>query len=382
MDQSFQTDIDSIREYVHREYPDYTVTLIGELENEEYQSYKFLYEELCAKLAQSRSKIGELEEELFNQQTDLENRDREISFLNSKIRNLELSNDRLKDSSLDYLELIDKFTSEEITVSEPAVYNRNNKKIEPLPYCENPAVYQFHRPSWFSPLAPELSKENTAKHLAGKTAPVLKEKLSFWNNILKRFHTGEDKNLLAHEVDQKRANDINELISSNISNEEKYVKYIMLTPGMPKDYLNTLMGAADLGLDATVVIRLLEQPAELFNKEVFEAYVSRVHKGSEYNLKQELAEELLRDEWSIRAAVNGKEEVFKLVPYQMLTDLLDKLTAIKQNLEGEGCENTEDTDKKFAAEPCAEMAQGSAQEEIFYENEEPLIELDDSMIDM
>ena len=81
-----------------------------------------------------------------------------------------------------------------------------------------------------------------------------------------------------------------------------------------------------------------------------------------------------------KATVNGKEEVFKLVPYQMLTDLLDKLTAIKHNLEG--YENTEDTDEKFAAEPCAEMAQGSAQEEIIYENEEPLIELDDSMIDM
>lgn len=380
MDQNLNTDIDSIREYVHREYPDYTVLLIKEFENEEHQSYKFLYEELCAKLAQSQSRIGELEAEVFDQGTDLANRDREIAFLNSKIKTLELSNSRLKDSSLDYLDIIDKFTSEEIIVSEPSVYNRDNKKIEPLPYCETPAVYQFHRPSWFSPLAPELSKENAAKHMAAKTAPMLKERLSFWNNILDRFHAGGDKNLLAHEVDKKRSDNINKLISSNISNEEKYVKYIMLTPGMPQNYLNTLMGAADLGLDATVVIRLLEQPAELFNREVFEAYVSRVHKGSEYNLKQELAEELLRDEWSIRAIVNGKEEVFKLVPYQMLTDLLDKLTAIKHNLEG--CENTEDTDEKFAAEPCAEMAQGSAQEEIFFENKEPLIELDDSMIDM
>lgn len=380
MDQNLNTDIDSIREYVHREYPDYTVSLIKELENEEHQSYKFLYEKLCAELAQSQSRNGELEAELFDQGTDLANRDREIAFLNSKIENLELSNSRLKDSSLDYLEIIDKFTAEEIIVSEPSVYNRDNKKIEPLPYCETPAVYQFRRPSWFSPLAPELSKENAAKHMADKTAPMLKERLSFWNNILDRFHAGGDKNLLAHEVDKKRSDDINKLISSNISNEEKYVKYIMLTPGMPKNYLNTLMGAADLGLDATVVIRLLEQPAELFNQEVFEAYVSRVHKGSEYNLKQELAEELLRDEWSIRATVNGKEEVFKLVPYQMLTDLLDKLTAIKHNLEG--CENTEDTYEKFAAEPCAEMAQGSAQEEIFFENEEPLIELDDSMLDM
>lgn len=380
MERNFGTDIDSIREYVHGEFPDYTVVLINDLENEEHQSYRFLYEELCARLAQSQSKIEELEAEMFSQRADLENRDREIAFLNSKVENLELTNIRLKDSSLDYIEIIDKFTSEEITVSVPSVYDREGKKIEPLPYCETPAVYQYHRPSWFSPLAPELSKENAAAHMADKTASGLKDRLIFWNNILERFHAGADKNLLAQEVDRKRSDDINNLIKSNISNEEKYVKYIMLTPGIPKDYLNTLMGAADLGLDATVVIRLLEQPAELFNREVFEAYVSRVHKGSEYNLKQELAEELIRDEWSIHANVNGKEEVFKLVPYQMLTDLLDRLTAIKQNLEG--CDKQNEPGGKFAAEPCAEMAQGSAEEENFFENEEPLIELDDSMIDM
>lgn len=385
-------DFSELAKIVHDSFPEYTLVRVEDYENSSRQSYKFLYEELCAKLAQSQEKIDRLEAELFTQNSNLDLQGREFAKLEKQLEDLKAINESFTGAS-GFTSAIENLISGEIIICSPdPVYPdgtvimkgndlRNAGKIE---YTSRPAVYDYKRPSFFSPLGPELTKENAAAKMASRTAPLLEKKLLFWDKLLHRAQT-EPHNIekLADEVDVKRSEEINKLLQSKISNEEKYVKYLMLTPGIKRDYLNTLMGAAELSLDANIVIRLLEQPAELFNREVFEQYVSYVHKGTEYNLKRELAEELIRDEWSVRASVNGKEQLFRLVPYDFLCELKDKLIAI-ENLFSHDQGQSDGENKNFAAEPCANLAQGSAghKEEIFFEDEEPEVTVDDAMIDM
>ena len=142
--------------------------------------------------------------------------------------------------------------------------------------------------------------------------------------------TPEEK---ADAIDRKRREEIAKLINdAQSSNEEKYIKYMLLTPGMTKEYMKTLNGASELGLDARTVIQLLEQPKESFNKEIIEAYVSKAHKGLEYNLKQELAEELIKGEWTIHALVNGVDEVFQLFPYEKIQELAKQFEKVYEAL--------------------------------------------------
>ena len=49
--------------------------------------------------------------------------------------------------------------------------------------------------------------------------------------------------------------------------------------GLDKEYLKTLQGAAQINIDANLVIALLEQPNDSFNREIIELYVSEIHIG-------------------------------------------------------------------------------------------------------
>ena len=58
-----------------------------------------------------------------------------------------------------------------------------------------------------------------------------------------------------------------------------------------------------------------------------------MQKGTEYNLKQELAEELIRGEWNIYAKVDGKENLFQLVPIDELNSVKELLNKISDFLD-------------------------------------------------
>ena len=116
---------------------------------------------------------------------------------------------------------------------------------------------------------------------------------------------------------------------------------------MDKEYLKTLQGASKSNIDANLIIALLEQPDCSFNREIIELYVSELQKGTEYNLKQELAEELIRGEWNIYAKVDGKESLFQLVPIDELNSVKELLNKISDFLDlptnGEVCANLAQT---------------------------------------
>lgn len=310
-----------IRSIVQKYMPGKLVCDATEVELDN-QSYKYLYETL-------KGKYNSLERDFHSQRFDYEECQRELASLNVELQNLKESGSLYADSTKSLMDFIDRLLHEDIQIDSSCATDPNGKRIEMVSDRKSeveaemlalyPGIYDFHRPSWFTELQTELNKENAGKKVARNT-------ISFFDRISrnKKAICESNKSLeeKADAVDRSRRDEVAKLINDKqSSNEEKYLKYMLLSPGMPKDYMKTLNGASELGLDAGTVIRLLEQPKESFNREIIEAYISKVHKGVEYNLKQELAEELIRGEWKVRANVNGFDEIFQLVPYEKIQEL-------------------------------------------------------------
>lgn len=337
----------SIMDIIKTTYPDKVLVEIAEIENEDHQSYKFLYESLLEKSAQQTEEIYTLQ---FKNQ-DLE---REIAEQSKELEMQKSINEKLNSTTSTIMDFVKKFTEQEIVVSDARPIDSNDEEIKTADDKKvslkesislQPGVYGFRRPSFFTPLSRELSKQNVAKKSADDTKDILTDRLHFFKFLKRKSQNTIPEKL--DQIDQHRRQKIFELLSGDYTNEEKYLRYFLLTPGLPKDYMNTLTGAAELGLDANVIIELLEQPRESFNMEIIETYVSETHKGTEFNLKKELADELLRGEWYISADFNGKREKFQLAPLNLIKELKDKLDSICRILENmvddEACANLAQT---------------------------------------
>ena len=329
------TVLSELVDMIRSAFPEKTVVDISEYENEEHQTYKYLYE------LQSE-KLKELTEENFDLQFTIQDYEREMADLRESLAVQKSVNEKLSNTTTNIMEFIESFSEQEIFVTDIKVFDKNDAEISVNKdlkvslidsISERPGVYGFKRPSWFTPLKNEFTKSNVAKNAASNTKGILKDKLFFWKKIFKDIENGSITAEAAQaQVDQERKNQIIELLKVNASNYEKYLKYFLLTPGLPKHYVNTLVGAAELGLDANVIIELLEQPKELFNKEIIEIYVSETHKGTEYNLKKELAYELIRGDWYVKADINGKSQKFQMAPIELLESINEKLSNISSIL--------------------------------------------------
>ena len=372
-------ELSDIVELIHQEYPDKVLIDLSEYENGEHQTYKFLYEQLNEIYAQKINELGFVVSDM--QRFTKENAELE--------EHNKLLQDQVNTMKSSVWKLLDKFKAQvdqEIIVSDIRSTPKD-KSIDTESFVKTissvPGIYGGKRPSWYTPLKIQLSKENVKRKNVGNTIGTLKNKLSFWKGLrqIGASHKKQSLDKIATEYDEDRKNNILELLHENCSNEEKYLKYFLLTPGIDQEYLKTLQGAAEINLDANLVIALLEQPSESFNREIIELYVSEIHKGTEYDLKQELAEELVQGKWNIHAKVNGKEEMFQLVP-------IDELKAVKEMLNKISDHLASDAN----GELCANLAQSSPDanetdfipenipsEEEFLESVK--IDFDDSMLD-
>lgn len=321
---------EAIREYTITHFAGKVFTSISEVENEDKQSYKYLYQMLM-------KKHEELREAFYGQKYELDNAHCDMAEQNAEIKRLRENNGNMKNTTTDIITFIKDFLTKEIIVQKVEVKDISGKtitcgsdlkKLKPMPeLADAPGIYSFKRPSWFTPLRDELelNKKNTSIKNVKHTEDALWDKVMFWKLLKKDKSQVEAK---ADRVDETRKKNIEKLLVSDVSNEEKYIKYMLLTPGMDKEYMKTLNGAAELGLNANVVIELLEQPAESFNKEMIEAYVSQVHKATEYNLKLELAEELISGEWYVVSEINGNKQKYQLVPMEQITEVTSRLEHI------------------------------------------------------
>lgn len=247
---------------------------------------------------------------------------------------------------------------------------------------DNPGIYNFRRASFFTELETEYSKMSAAKKVTKEAEKTMWQRICFWKGLKKKI---KDQELpiesLAKEVDEERKERITELLNDfSISNEEKYLKYMLLTPGLEKDYLKTLMGANEIGISANIVIELLEQPKESFCKETIEAYVSEVRKGNAFNLKRELAEELIKGEWSIVSDINGEPCKYQLLPMAAIEKIKEELLSLAGELKPvEHLEDYPPESEGFAVEETiSELELGQQDQVDEFLSEE--VELDDTMI--
>ncbi|MCM1156792.1 MAG: hypothetical protein NC392_15665 [Roseburia sp.] len=240
------TNINSIIEILHLSYPDKTLVDISDYEDEKHQTYKYLYE-------QQSGQIGQQTEELYSLRFQLQDREREISELKNELEIQRSVNSRLNDTTTNIMEFVRKFTEQDITVSNiramdgegnEIIVNSDIRESHLDTISATPGIYGGKRPSWFTPLRVEINKENTARKCADHTKHVLKDKLMFWKRMKKDLaglcQTGTNfLDEIADRVDSERKEKISSLLKSGCSNEEKYLKYFLLTPGMPRDFFHT-----------------------------------------------------------------------------------------------------------------------------------------------
>lgn len=193
--------------------------------------------------------------------------------------------------------------------------------------AENPGVYNFTAPSFFvEPAGSNFTKENQTRENYNKTKHGLKDLLYLFNKLNKdKSKTATQKN---STFLQERSLKIREIIDSKkLTNEQKYLRYMLITPGLPDDYMYTLDAAERNNIDADIVIQLLEQPQEAFNRKLLEHYVSSANKNNTYDLKAELIQQLLDGTWVVKDK-DGYD--CKLVPYGKIIDVKNELIAALQ----------------------------------------------------
>lgn len=318
--------IDELKAKLAETDPKKIIVDINEFETNEHQTYKWLFDNLNEKY---KNKIEELNSMVFEKQTA----EREASESSAQIFGLNETIEKLTVSNTELLAIVDNYVTHEIIVTDIEVtpISETQDKIHSEQFVKSisgvPGIYGGKRPGWFILNQQELTKENIKKKNTKATFEILKDGLLFWKQ-----QKGKQRETVASNYEKKRKNNILELLQSSCSNQEKYLKYLLLTPGLGRDYEKTLQGASDMGLDANLVIALLEQPSDWFNKEIIEMYVSEVHRGTEYNLKQELAEELVKGQWSILAKVNGKNTKFQLMPIEEIDALKTKMESVLSNM--------------------------------------------------
>ena len=378
--------LEELTEYVNSNFPDYVLAKLSDFEAPTKDTYKYLYEKTA-------SELQECQEEMYNLLMDKQSLEKELSDLSASLDTEKKRNGSFSDTNKSFVEFISKYISEDVAVSDVEVYDANNAKIESKPMqvsspeelSDNPGIYDFKRPSWFTPLRKELDRHNMAEKNINNTKETFLSRI-FMSKKLAALSSLKD---MADTYDSDRKKRIAKILLSPGSNEEKYLKYILVTPGMPKDFQSLLFTASNLGLDANVVIELLEQPKESFNKEVIESFISELRKGNEYNLKQELANELVRGEWYVTITENNITKKLQLVPIDEIRSIQENLENISKALSGNGLERKpekSEPDEQYHVSDTAEPE--VPDEEQFpdiFENVEDymdssMINFDDSMI--
>ena len=362
-----EIDIDSLKGMLCECFPNMIFVDLDLYEDAEHNSYKHLYNQIKEKYADYR-------DENFSLNHENESLKVELSSLSDKISSLEKEIKSLKDDAIKSIESITGNLNNDIYLDSITVYDslnnqeHFNNEIE-LETSINPGVYKCKRPSYFTELEIEFDKLSSAKESVKNTKSLLAEKLLFWKKMGKAIESGKiDKTAAAAITDRTRENNIKKLLNEDLSNEEKYLKYILLTPGINPDLLNTFNGAADLGLNANIVIQLLEQPKESYNEEIVVNYISQARKSTQYNFKKEVAKDLLLGKWYFTSEnENSNVQKYQLVPFENIKELIKLLSDIKAILEGKEINNVDNSEE---GQLCAKLSQGESEEEHSSENNE------------
>lgn len=198
-----------------------------------------------------------------------------------------------------------------------------NKEIGEI--SKKPGIYNFVTPSFFeSADLPVLSKKEQSRDNYNHS----KEAFAWLRDIFSSLNKDKKKTKEQKSLDfvDERKQKIEELINNEkLTNEQKYLRYEILTPGIEDGYIYTLEAACRNGMDADVIIQLLEQPQASYNKKLLEMYVSSANKAISYDMKQEVIKELIEGKWKITDD-NGTE--YSLIPFSSVLAIKEEIKSI------------------------------------------------------
>ena len=342
---------DTIKRLVTDKLPGHTVAPWSKVEDAHHQEYIYLYRQAQKDLSDVTTALDRLNNDYKAAMTAVETLKIDNRAQTAEIAKNEAVIDGLKDANKalkqdndnlqtalenqgnggNLSDAISKMLSAPVIISDIRACDAEGNEITAVsdvraPVCMSdiaqlPAVYGTQRPSFYEGVGTPLTGSNVALIEARDTQQVLKKRLFGKKKIL------SDKNLhavdKAAEIDLQRRQAVTDLLNSHTSNNKKYLKYLLLTPGMPDNYISTLNKAAELGVDANTVIELFESPAGACNISIIEHWISNISKGYGYNIKKELAEELVAGQWKIISDYNGDPVEYVLVPVAKLNDTID-----------------------------------------------------------
>lgn len=341
--------IDELRKRLIEENPEYEIVPKGSSCNIEGISYKDLY-------TKQTDRIMAMERE--NQEIGLNNQrlEKEIQDITNERDQYKKQIEEQKGNNTDILKrLYDALVIDRTSINNIEAYDldgdkitalNDNIKINEKDLSDKPAVYNFNRPSFIA-LADlnEFNKKNLVAKEKDKTKHLLLERLQLIKKL--KDKTPDEA---ADLYDKRRKSAILDICNNKgYSNSERYVRYYMLNPGMKDSLINVLDKAAELGLNAKVIISLLEQPQESFNEELVSIFVNSLYKGNEYNLKQELAEDLVKGNWYIVSEDKDKKKIkYALVPFYEFEELKRQISQLLSvtNTDLNNSDNTEEQKSK------------------------------------
>ena len=320
--------IEEIKKRLVEENPEYILVKESDYMNLDKRTYKSLYEENAERAMNAAAESQQIGQENQRLTGELQRYEEENNRLRKELENIN------KKELGDLEHLLSLLYPEKIAARVEAtdldgdkIEAPNEKKtVKREDLTIKPGIYNFEKPSSVVlKNLKEFNSKNLTKKEAKRTKSCLKETYVFLKSL-----TSNKPEEMAKTFDENRLERIIELCNNNkYSNDERYVRYMLLSPGIDNSFINMLNKASELGLDARIVISLLEQPIDTFNKEMISIYVSSVFKGNEYNLKQELAEELVKGNWYV--TVKDKEDnpiKYTLLPIDVLNTIYDRINSL------------------------------------------------------
>lgn len=363
-------------DYMKKEYFDFSYNadsfLASSSENnnlifdEDGQTYKSVYEKLLEESEGFSNAITALEneksdllsdyqslkEEYDNLQLEFENHaaepSEEMIEKNEYVR-LQNSYDELQKekNTLNYelaklrKEKLLKTSMEDVPIPKNVkIYNSNGVEFQDIDSPDSlfettfaPASEGFRRPSYFKEVGKVYSNENNSKEIFNETKMELENRISLFDKLRKdTTKSAVQKN---DEIELDRQKKVQKLLSKEceFDNQAKLSYYALITPTMPKYIVSLLQKAIENGVDANILITLMEVPEESFRFEIVENYISIAHKNNAANLKLELAKDLIAGKWYIEAKnQNGQKERYQLFPMSEIKEFHESLLQKKNSL--------------------------------------------------
>ncbi len=227
---------------------------------------------------------------------------------NKKLRE-ELENERKK-----YKLLEQQYYSKDVVISDIRPETRTplrNDEIELEP-ANKPLINGFKVPSIYNTAT---AKNNLCerKRNVEINISVLNEALTGIRRLLKKEPREIEKN--RREL-LKRLLDETDPVFSKRSSFQKLIYYLSIYPDITEQQKRNIFEACKSGLDARLLMELMETDEELFSAEYFDYMIEVSKSQAEAQIMVDLAKRLMFGEWYVSANVDGKPMKFMLRPVE------------------------------------------------------------------